>query len=566
MAIIDPLKGSQPIIYEEYSKNSDLPSRKIILCVNGEIYNYKQLRSECFSYNFKTDSDCEVIIALYLKYISANIKKTQKINMIDINTILSKLDGQFSFTLYDNLYDVLLIARDPIGITSLYYGFDECNNLMISSEMKGLHLCNFVAPFPNGNYLCLVSEELKTNALKSFESIINEEQHNLKFIKYYALSEVGNWNSKSMENNLISKAINETEKQFENSIYEKIRELFTNSAKRLMSDVPFGVLLSGGLDSSLVSSITTKLVKDGEIDLKWGNRIHSFAIGLDNGTAPDLEKATETAEFLNTIHHNFTFTIQEGLDAVKDVIYHLETYDITTVRASTPMYLLSRKIKAMGVKMVLSGEGSDELMGGYLYFLNAPNNKEFFLECKRRVEELSYFDCMRANKSTLAWGLESRVPFLDKEFIDLCFEIPSSMKRQENIEKYVLRKAFDINDESGKPIYLPKNILWRQKEQFGDGVGYSWIDPTRDLGESTVSDSDFAKRDELYPINTPTTKEAFMFRRVFEDLFPNRASTVKKWVPRLIDGVGSDPSGRAQKYIKVLLIFLTIFKFIIFLI
>jgi asparagine synthase (glutamine-hydrolysing) len=554
LSIIDPLKGSQPIIYEEYSdENKTIPTRKIVLCVNGEIYNYKELRLECDNYYYKTDSDCEVIIALYLKFVVPNIIINKKINMVDINKLLSKLDGQFSFTLYDNLYDVLLIARDPIGITSLYYGFDENNNLMVSSEMKGLHLCNYVAPFPNGNYLCLVPENLKTNFILPYSSLLDfsvkGDKNNIKFIKYYSLTELGKWNNTSMENNLISKTITQSISEYEETIYSKIRTIFTNSVKkRLMSDVPFGVLLSGGLDSSLVTSITTKLVKDGEIDLKWGSHIHSFAIGLDNGSSSDLDKAAETANFLNTIHHNFTFTIQEGIDALRDVIWHLETYDITTIRASTPMYLLSRKIKAMGVKMVLSGEGADELLGGYLYFLSAPDNKSFYEETKRRVQELGYFDCLRANKSTLGWGLEGRFPFLDKEFVDLCFKIHPKLKKKNNIEKYVMRKAFDIKDEKGNPVYLPDSILWRQKEQFSDGVGYGWIDATRDLGESTVSDSDFVKRKEVYPLNTPETKEAFMFRRVFTDLFPNRASTVKKWIPRTDwEGVGSDPSGRAQK-------------------
>lgn len=554
LSIIDPLKGSQPIIYEEYSdENKTIPTRKIVLCVNGEIYNYKELRLECDNYYYKTDSDCEVIIALYLKFVVPNIIINKKINMVDINKLLSKLDGQFSFTLYDNLYDVLLIARDPIGITSLYYGFDENNNLMVSSEMKGLHLCNYVAPFPNGNYLCLVPENLKTNFILPYSSLLDfsvkGDKNNIKFIKYYSLTELGKWNNTSMENNLISKTITQSISEYEETIYSKIRTIFTNSVKkRLMSDVPFGVLLSGGLDSSLVTSITTKLVKDGEVDLKWGSHIHSFAIGLDNGSSSDLDKAVETANFLNTIHHNFTFTIQEGIDALRDVIWHLETYDITTIRASTPMYLLSRKIKAMGVKMVLSGEGADELLGGYLYFLSAPDNKSFYEETKRRVQELGYFDCLRANKSTLGWGLEGRFPFLDKEFVDLCFKIHPKLKKKNNIEKYVMRKAFDIKDEKGNPVYLPDSILWRQKEQFSDGVGYGWIDATRDLGESTVSDSDFVKRKEVYPLNTPETKEAFMFRRVFTDLFPNRASTVKKWIPRTDwEGVGSDPSGRAQK-------------------
>ena len=541
LSIIDPLKGSQPIIYEN-------DARRIVLCVNGEIYNYKQLREECSEYSYKTNSDCEVIIALYMKYVDSNIESNNHINMVDFNTILNKLDGQFSFCLYDNKWDVLLIGRDPIGITSLYYGFDENNNLMVCSEMKGLHLCKTVNTFNNGCYSCITSSNLNTNIFQSFGSL--QATGMLSFVNYYGLSMEGSWQNKSMlNNNIINKLNFKTESEYEELIYRQIRQVFTKAVKkRLMTDVPFGVLLSGGLDSSLVSSITVKLIKEGEVDLKWGNKIHSFSIGLDNGHAPDLEKAAETAQFLDTIHHNFTFTIQEGIDAIRDVIWHLETYDITTIRASTPMFLLSRKIKAMGVKMVLSGEGADELLGGYLYFLSSPNTEQFYEETKRRMKELAYFDCLRANKSTLGWGLEGRFPFLDKEFVELGFQIDPKLKMKNKIEKYVMRKAFDVKDQYGCPIYLPDSILWRQKEQFSDGVGYGWIDATRDMGESVVSDVDFENRQTLYPHNTPTTKEAFMFRRMFEEMFPEREKTVKKWVPRTDwEGVGEDPSGRAQK-------------------
>ena len=541
LSIIDPLKGSQPLIYE-VSK----PHQKIVLCVNGEIYNYKQLREECADYDYKTDSDCEVIIALYLKYLKGDYAS--------LNEVMDRLDGQFSFVLYDTLNDNLFIARDPIGITSLYYGFDQYNNLMVCSELKGLHLCSIVEAFPAGSY-CFFSSH---NNSKEDVNISNIEINNynellknrsIHFINYYKLSTEGKWNNSKMSEIILKKEDDMSVALFEESIYSTIRDLFTKAVeKRLMSDVPFGVLLSGGLDSSLVSSITVKLVKEGKIALKWGNNIHSFSIGLDNGSSTDLEKAQETADFLGTIHHNFTFTIQEGIDALRDVIYHLETYDITTIRASTPMFLLSRKIKAMGVKMVLSGEGADEMLGGYLYFLSAPDDETFFEETKSRMQQLGYFDCLRANKSTLGWGLEGRFPFLDKEFIDYCFKIAPALKMKNKIEKYVMRKAFDVKDETGMPEYLPDSILWRQKEQFSDGVGYGWIDATRDLGESTVSDADFAKREAIYPINTPDTKEAYMFRRIYEDLFPNRANAVMKWIPRTDwEGVSYDPSGRAQK-------------------
>lgn len=537
LSIIDPLKGSQPLIYEIIEPKSG-KMFKIVLCVNGEIYNHQKIRTLCPDYDFKTDSDCEVIIALYLKYITENEILTQT----KLNEMISQLDGQFSFTLYDEGSDFLLIGRDPIGITSLYYGFDKYNNFIVCSELKGLHLCDYVETFPTGSILALTSLISKKHEFASFEVL--KLSRELSFHEYYKTSQLGSWidtQFSSIETHF--KEVNEFK------VYETLRDLFTKSVeKRLMSDVPFGVLLSGGLDSSLVTSITCKLVKEGKVGLKWGEKIHSFSIGLVGAESPDSEKAIETANFLGTIHHDFRYTIQEGLDALRDVIWHLETYDITTIRASTPMFLLSRKIKAMGVKMVLSGEGADELLGGYLYFLSAPCEKEFYEETQRRVKDLGYFDCLRANKSTLAWGLEGRVPFLDKEFIDYCFKIPPGLKCKNGIEKYVMRKAFDVKDKEGKPVYLPDSILWRQKEQFSDGVGYGWIDAVRDLGEKSISDEEFATRVVLYPINTPHTKEAFMFRKIFEELFPNRANTVKKWIPKTEwEGVGEDPSGRAQK-------------------
>jgi len=513
LAIIDPIGGSQPIIYEKEN------GHKIILVVNGEIYNYKQLKKE--KYTYLTKSDCEVIISEYIDCDE------------DYDLLLNKLDGQFGFVLYDTEKELLLAGRDHIGITSLYYGLDKDNVLMICSEIKGLPLCEYVFTFEKGHYLVIKKDDkydLKT--IKTY------------FTDYYSKSVLGNWTNQTS----IPIELKTCTSQQESEFYELVRNTLTTSVeKRLMSDVPFGVLLSGGLDSSLITSITTKLIKENKVGLKWGDKIHSFAIGLEG--SPDLIKAKETSEFLNTIHHSFTFTIQEGLDAVKDVIYHLETYDITTIRASTPMYLLSRKIKAMGVKMVLSGEGADELLGGYLYFLNAPDDNEFHLECIRRVKDLSYFDCLRANKSTLAWGLEPRVPFLDKEFIDLAFKIPPSLKKKNNIEKYVLRKAFDINNENGYPVYLPESILWRQKEQFSDGVGYIWIDTIRQLGEDSVTDEEYSNKKTIYPFNTPVSKEGFMFRKIFHELFPNKQNekTVKLWIPRTEwKGVNLDPSGRAQ--------------------
>jgi asparagine synthase (glutamine-hydrolysing) len=513
LAIIDPVGGSQPIVYEKEN------GHKIILVVNGEIYNYKTLKTE--DHKYLTDSDCEVIIS---EYIDCNE---------NYDLLLNKLDGQFGFVLYDTEKELLLAGRDPIGITSLYYGLDKYNNLMICSEMKGLHLCENVFTFENGQYLVIKKDDkYDLETIKTY------------FIDYYSRSKLGSWTTQTSMSSELKTYTSQQELEF----YELVRNTLTKSVKkRLMSDVPFGVLLSGGLDSSLITSITTKLIKENKVGLKWGDKIHSFAIGLEG--SPDLIKAQETAEYLNTVHHSFTFTIPEALDAIKDVIYHLETYDITTIRASTPMYLLSRKIKAMGVKMVLSGEGADELLGGYLYFHKAPDDNEFHLECIRRVKDLSYFDCLRANKSTLAWGLEPRVPFLDKEFIDLALKIPPSLKKKNKIEKYVLRKAFDINNENGYPVYLPESILWRQKEQFSDGVGYAWIDTIRQLGEDTISDAEYSSKDTLYPFNTPVSKEGFMFRKMFHELFPNKQNeeTVKLWIPRTDwDGVNLDPSGRAQ--------------------
>jgi asparagine synthase (glutamine-hydrolysing) len=541
LSIIGVLNGSQPIVHH-FIKNGK--QYKIVLCVNGEIYNYKEIKDECIDYKYKTESDCESIIALYLKYINDNSVLTQSA----LKVMISKLDGQFSFTLYDTYHDMFLVARDPIGITSLYYGFDTSNNLMICSEMKGLHLCDYVEPFPTGSALALSSGLNKEGCeFKSSLSLKSSRDIQTDFIHYYKESKVGSWMSASFETHIDETKILKLD--YETKIYSDIRDVFTKAVKkRLMTDVPFGVLLSGGLDSSLIASIATKLVRDGEIDLKWGAKIHTFSIGLDKGDAPDSDKAIETSDYIGTIHHDFRFTIKDGIDAIRDVILHLETYDITTIRASTPMFLLSRKIKAMGVKMVLSGEGADELLGGYLYFLNAPSEESFFEETQRRVSELGYFDCLRANKSTLGWGVEGRFPFLDKEFVELCFKISPGLKCKNQIEKYVMRKAFDIVDKNGKQIYLPESILWRQKEQFSDGVGYGWIDSLKEYGEQSITDAQFETRETIYPVNTPKTKEAFLFRQIFEELFPNRENTVKKWIPRTDwEGVGEDPSGRAQQ-------------------
>ena len=481
--------GHQPIV----SNN-----QKFILCVNGEIYNYKELRNtECSSYNFNTDSDCEVIIPLYIKYGGSCVKK---------------LDGIFCFTLYDVDNNTLFIARDRIGINSLYYGFDEYKNLFVGSEAKTMPMVENIKEFPPGNYfICNLNELYKP----SIDLISN----------YYDI----------MDYNKFNDCLDEPKQLV--SVHDS---LVSSVRKRLMCEVPFGVLLSGGLDSSLIASITTKLIRENPELSSFGHKLHTFSIGLEG--APDLKYAKIVADHIGSIHHEFQFTINDGLDAIENIIYHLETYDVTTIRASIPMYLLSRKIKAMGIKMVLSGEGADELLGGYLYFHQAPNDIEFHSECVSRVRDLHYFDCLRANKSTMAWGLEVSVPFLDNDFIDVSLPIHPQLKKKNKIEKYVLRKAFDRDDYH----YLPESILWRQKEQFSDGVGYSWIDSIKQHAVSSISDELYEEIKTLCP--DVTNREEAYYRNVFNKRFPVKNEFVRRWVPKMTwDGVSYDPSGRAQK-------------------
>jgi asparagine synthase (glutamine-hydrolysing) len=483
LSIIGVENGSQPIV----SADNDL-----LLSVNGEIYNYQDINT---GYEAKTKSDCEVIMNLYRKYGDDNICKY--------------LDGVYCFVLYDKKNEMLLVARDPIGINPLYYGYDKHSNLVIASEHKSMDMCISVKIFSPGTIM-----KFKLNDLYKPQTET--------ILKHYT----PDWNFNSFRSI-----------QNEAELCIQINKTLTTSVeKRLMAEVPFGVLLSGGLDSSLIASIATRLLK--ENGSAFGNKLHSFSIGLEG--APDLIAAKNVAEFLKTNHHEFTFTVQEGIDAIKDLIYHLETYDVTTIRASTPMYLLARKIKSMGIKMVLSGEGADEILGGYLYFHNAPDADEFHAECKRRVNDLHLFDCLRANKSTMAWGLEARVPFLDTKFLELCMPIHPDQKC-DKIEKYILRKAFDTPDRP----YLPNKILWRQKEQFSDGVGYSWIDGLKSYCEENVSDDEYA----IYANNDEVrTKEAAYYLKIYESLFPDRIDVVKRWVPKQSwAGVGHDPSGRAQK-------------------
>ena len=466
LAIVDIKSGSQPIL--SLDKN-------LILAVNGEIYNHLSIRNDkSIKYDYQTNSDCEVILSLY------------KNKSIDF---LNDINGIFSFIIYDKNNNSILVARDPIGVIPLYMGSDKNGNLLFASEMKCLvGICNDIKEFPPGTYM---NEKLKYP------------------VKYYTKSWM-NYNNVS-ENKTIVKNI---KKSLEDSV-----------KRQLMSDVPFGVLLSGGLDSSIIASIVKKFskkrIESNNKNDAWWPQIHSFAIGLKN--SPDLIASKKVSEYLKTIHHEIVFTIQEAIDSINDVIYYLETYDVTTVRASTPMYLMARYIKSMGIKMVLSGEGADEIFGGYLYFHKAPNDEEFHNETIRKINKLHLYDCLRANKSLAAWGVEGRVPFLDLDFLDISMNInpKDKMVKPNKIEKSILREAFKGD--------LPDEILWRQKEQFSDGVGYSWIDSLKEFTNNNISDFDFNNRKKLYPINTPQSKEEFYYRMIFNKYYLDECSV--KCVP-----------------------------------
>lgn len=462
LAIVDPAGGAQPI----HSADGAL-----VLAVNGEIYNHRELeRRLAKPYAFQTGSDCEVINALYRDGEAPE-------------TWLGRLNGIFAFALWDAQAKRVLVARDHMGICPLYWGHDADGRLWVASEMKALvRICDDVAAFPPGHVYDSASGELTHWYKRAWRD-------------YDAVQGV---------------AANKAE----------LREAFERAVHRqLMSDVPYGVLLSGGLDSSLVAACAAKFarkrVEDDDKGEAWWPRLHSFAIGLDG--SPDLKAAQVAADSLGTVHHGFTYSFAEGLDALPEVIRHIETYDVTTIRASTPMFLLARRIKAMGVKMVLSGEGSDELFGGYLYFHKAPNAREFHEELVRKLDALHSYDCLRANKSMMAWGVEPRVPFLDVEFMDVAMRMDARHKMSGGgkIEKSVLREAFEG--------YLPQEILWRQKEQFSDGVGYGWIDGLKAHAEAQVSDADFAAAETRFPVNPPQTKEAYFYRRLFEEIFPGEA-------------------------------------------
>ncbi|GHT29376.1 asparagine synthase B [Planctomycetales bacterium] len=502
LSIVDPQSGKQPL-YSDCGK--------VVLAVNGEIYNHQLIRDRQKDYPFKTKSDCEVILSLY---------KEKGINFLE------DLNGIFAFALYDETKDAYLIARDHIGIVPLYMGWDSAGTFFVASELKALEgVCDNIEQFPPGHYLYVKADDKETP----------------KPVKWYHR----NWREyKNVKDN--------------ESSLERLREALEAAVKRqLMTDVPYGVLLSGGLDSSIVSAIAKKFaasrVESGDKQPAWYPRLHSFAVGLDG--SPDLIAAQKVADFIGTVHHEIHFTIQEGLDAVRDVIYHIETYDVTTVRASTPMYLLARVIKSMGIKMVLSGEGSDELFGGYLYFHKAPNAEALHEETVRKLDKLYLYDCLRANKSLAAWGVEGRVPFLDKEFIDIAMTLNPDSKLsglKNRMEKWFLRKAFED--------YLPESVVWRQKEQFSDGVGYNWIDTLKEVASSKVSDEQFAKAANRFPLNPPMTKEEYHYRTIFEEHFPS--ATAALTVPSVPSVACStpialewdaafknmiDPSGRAVK-------------------
>ena len=499
LSIVDPQSGGQPL----YS-----PDRKLVLAVNGEIYNHRDIRARYAGrYEFQTGSDCEVILALY---------RDKGIHFLE------DLNGIFAFALYDEEKDEYLIARDPIGVIPLYIGKDSEGHIYFGSELKALDgFCDEYEPFLPGHYYHSKEGKMKrwyTRDWMDYEKVAKE-----------------NGTSPC--------------RQIHDALEEAVH-------RQLMSDVPYGVLLSGGLDSSVISAIAKKyaakrIETDGASDA-WWPQLHSFAVGLKG--APDLVKAREVAEYIGTVHHEINYTLQEGLDAIRDVIYFIETYDVTTVRASTPMYLLARVIKSMGIKMVLSGEGADEIFGGYLYFHKAPDARAFHEETVRKLSKLHLYDCLRANKSLAAWGVEGRVPFLDKEFLDVAMRLAPEVKMAPGkvIEKKVVREAFES--------LLPVSVAWRQKEQFSDGVGYSWIDTLKEVTAAAVSDEQMAHAAERFPVHPPMNKEEYYYRSIFEEHFPSESAA--RSVPSVPSVACSsaealawdtafknlnDPSGRAVK-------------------
>ena len=554
LSIIDPKSGTQPLANQDDS---------VVLCVNGEIFNYKALKKEFSEYKYKTGSDCEVILALYEYSVNNSYSNVDHdftkytLTHSQIVSFMTKLNGQYSFILHDTRNDMVFAARDPFGITQSYYGMDKYGHVHIASEIKALSQCITVSVIPSGSYLYFDAKNPHVTPINFFNDTKDGQWVGcLEKTTDTALT------TYSYQEQPILDTINQ------DVLLTQIRETFEKAViVRLMSDVPFGILLSGGLDSSLVASIAVKYIRE-HPELYGSNPIiHTFSIGDVDST--DLPYARKVADFLGTTHHEIDFTVEEGINSIDEIVSVLETYDITTIRASTPHYLMSRKIKSMGVKMVLSGEGSDEILGGYLYFHKAPSDMEHQLECKRRVLDLGYFDCLRADKSTMGNGLESRVPFLDTEFVNLCINIHKDVKTQpyvvngKPIEKYILRKAFDIQtiefmtDSNGiescveTPVYLPSEVLWRQKEQFSDSITYRWIDTLKSFTDTEIKENylaAFNNREYIYPYNTPQTTEAFYYRQIFERLYPNREKTVKAWQPntKWLGINSSDPSGRVN--------------------
>ncbi len=497
LSIVGVDSGKQPL----YSKDN-----KLVLAVNGEIYNHKEIRSRYPEYEFQTHSDCEVILALY---------RDKGVDLFE------ELNGIYAFALYDVDNDVVLIGRDHMGIIPLYMGYDDKGQFYVASELKALEgICPSVQEFLPGHYIY------------SKEDSALHQWYTRDWMNYDNVKD--NESDESLLRSSLEAAVH----------------------RQLMSDVPYGVLLSGGLDSSVISAIAKRYaarrIEDNNESEAWWPQLHSFAVGLKD--SPDLVAARKVSEYIGTVHHEIHFTVEEALDALSDVIYHIETYDVTTVRASTPMYLLARFIKSMGVKMVLSGEGSDELFGGYLYFHKAPDAKALHEETVRKLDNLHLYDCLRANKSLAAWGVEGRVPFLDKEFMDVAMRLnpKDKMCGGGKIEKYILRKAFSD--------YLPESVAWRQKEQFSDGVGYSWIDTLREVAAKKVTDKQMERASERFPVNPPMSKEEYWYRTIFEGHFPSASAA--RTVPSVPSVACStavalewdasfknkvDPSGRAVK-------------------
>ncbi len=518
LAIVDPAGGEQPL---------RSPDGELALAVNGEIYNHRQLREELEDqYTFLTASDCEVILGLYRRGARTE----------EIAAWLEELNGIFAFVLWDAKLGRYLIARDPMGVIPLYWGRDEHGRLVVASEMKALHdLCPQFEAFPPGQLFDSKSAEGDPAGLRPTYRP-----------SWRAFQELGAGQDRA-------KAEREAALQIRAALQTAVE-------RQLMTDVPYGVLLSGGLDSSVVAALAAacadrRVESDGR-EKAWWPRLHSFAVGLEG--SPDLDAAKQVADHLGTVHHSMTYTIQEGLDALREVIWHIETYDVTTIRASTPMFLMARRIKAMGVKMVLSGEGADEIFGGYLYFHKAPSAEEFHAETVRKLDALHQFDCLRANKSMAAFGVEARVPFLDREFLEVAMSVPAELKRSgpQRMEKHLLRLAAED--------LLPKAVLWRQKEQFSDGVGYGWIDSLRELAEARVSEQDLARAEYRFAHNTPVTKEGYLYRSLFAELFPSEAAaqtvpggkSIACSSPAAIAwdaafAANADPSGRAIRDVHV---------------